>query len=118
MGNRLFNYGSNLSILILGGDIAFGKPIGVASFSWLSVRTGLAFLPNGVGWGQILGAGALAGIGLTMSLFAANLAFGPTPVLETAKVGILAASFAPSVAGAFILSKTNTGRDVAPSKTH
>jgi Na+/H+ antiporter NhaA len=57
----------------------------------------------------MLGAGALAGIGFTMSLFVANLAFGPTPVLETAKVGILAAPIAAGAAGAFILSKTNTG---------
>ncbi len=95
--------------------LAFGKPIGIASFSWLSVRTGLAFLPNRVGWRQILGAGVLAGIGFTMSLFVANLAFGPTPMLETAKVGILAASVAAGAAGTFILSKTNTG-DVARAK--
>jgi NhaA family Na+:H+ antiporter len=58
---------------------------------------------------------ALAGIGFNMSLFVANLAFGPTPVLETAKVGILAASVAVGAAGTFILSKTNTG-DVARAK--
>jgi NhaA family Na+:H+ antiporter len=72
-------------------------------------------MPNEVGWRQILGAGALAGIGFTMSLFVANLAFGPTPTLETAKVGILAASVAAGAAGTFILSKTNTG-DIARAK--
>ena len=105
---------SPISLGIVCG-LAFGKPIGIASFSWLSVRTGLAFLPNEIGWRQILGAGALAGIGFTMSLFVANLAFGPTPMLETAKVGILAASVAAGAAGTFILSKTNTG-DIARAK--
>ncbi len=106
---------SPISLGIVCG-LALGKPIGIASFSWLSVRTGLAFLPNGVGWRQILGAGALAGIGFTISLFVTNLAFGPTPTLETAKVGILAASVVAGAAGTFILSKTNTGRDVARAK--
>jgi NhaA family Na+:H+ antiporter len=93
---------SPVSLGILCG-LVFGKPIGIALFSWLGVRTGLAFLPNGVGWRQILGVGALAGIGFTMSLFVANLAFGPTPMLETAKVGILAASVISGVGGAIIL---------------
>lgn len=95
-----------ISLGILCG-LAFGKPIGIASFSWLSVRTGLAFLPYGVAWRQILGVGALAGIGFTMSLFVANLAFGPTPMLETAKVGILAASVISGVTGAIILLGRN-----------
>jgi len=56
-----------------------------------------------VSWRQILGVGMLGGIGFTMSLFVANLAFGSTPMLETAKVGILAASVISGVAGAIIL---------------
>jgi NhaA family Na+:H+ antiporter len=83
--------------------LALGKPIGVVGFSWLSNRTGLATLPAGTSWRQILGVGALAGIGFTMSLFIADLAFGSTPMLEIAKVGILTGSIASGVAGAIIL---------------
>ena len=84
--------------------LALGKALGVVGFSWLSNRVGLGTLPAGANWRQILGVGALAGIGFTMSLFIADLAFGSTPMLETAKVGILAGSIVSGVAGAIILS--------------
>jgi len=83
--------------------LVLGKPVGVVGFSWLSTRSGIASLPAGANWRQILGVGALAGIGFTMSLFIAGLAFGSTQMLETAKVGILAASVISGVAGAIVL---------------
>jgi NhaA family Na+:H+ antiporter len=83
--------------------LVLGKPLGIVAFSWFGTWSGMASLPTSVNWRQILGVGALAGIGFTMSLFVANLAFGPVPALETAKVGILAASLVSSVAGAIIL---------------
>jgi NhaA family Na+:H+ antiporter len=83
--------------------LVLGKPVGVVAFSWLATRLDMASLPDSVRWRQILGTGTLAGIGFTMSLFVANLAFGPTPTLETAKVGILTASLASGIAGAIIL---------------
>jgi len=83
--------------------LMLGKPIGIVAFSWLSTRSGVASLPTGVNWRQLLGVGMLGGIGFTMSLFVANLAFGSLPVLETAKVGILAASIVSGAAGAIIL---------------
>ena len=85
--------------------LGLGKPIGIVSFSWLVTRLRLASMPDTVRWRQILGVGAVAGIGFTMSLFVADLAFGPTPLLETAKVGILAASVASGFAGTIVLSK-------------
>jgi len=85
--------------------LVLGKPIGIVGFSWLATRTGIAAMPVRVGWRQILGVGMLGGIGFTMSLFIANLAFGPTPGLETAKIGILAASVVSGVAGAIVLLK-------------
>ena len=91
-----------ISLGIMCGLI-FGKPIGIVAFSWLSTRSGVASLPTGVRWRQILGIGMVGGIGFTMSLFVANLAFGPTPMLETAKVGILAASVISGISGATIL---------------
>ena len=93
---------SPISLGIIFG-LVLGKPLGVVSFAWLSNRAGLATLPRGANWQQVLGVGALAGIGFTMSLFVAALAFGSTPLLKVAKVGILAGSLISGAAGAIIL---------------
>jgi NhaA family Na+:H+ antiporter len=85
--------------------LVLGKPIGIVLFSWLAVRSRLATMLDGISWRQIAGVGMLGGIGFTMSLFIANLAFGPTPGLELAKVGVLAASFISGLAGAIVLLK-------------
>ncbi len=85
--------------------LVLGKPIGIVGFSWLAARFRIVALPESVGWRQIVGVGMLGGIGFTMSLFIANLAFGASDALETAKVGILAASLVSGVAGALILLK-------------
>ncbi|BFH76182.1 Na+/H+ antiporter NhaA [Thermus thermophilus] len=76
--------------------LLLGKPLGVLGFSWLALRLGLGTLPEGVGLKSILGVGFLAGIGFTMALFIAGLAF-TEGMLDQAKVGVLASS---SVAGA------------------
>jgi NhaA family Na+:H+ antiporter len=86
--------------------LALGKPIGIVLFSWLATRSRVAAMLDGVIWRQIVGVGILAGIGFTMSLFIANLAFGDAPLLETAKVGILAASVLSGVAGVIILMRS------------
>ena len=83
--------------------LVLGKPIGIVLFSWLALRSGIAAMLDGISWRQILGVGMLGGIGFTMSLFIANLAFGDTPALEMAKVGILAASIISGAAGAVVL---------------
>jgi NhaA family Na+:H+ antiporter len=93
---------SPISIGVICG-LVLGKPIGIVAFSWLATRFRFAVLPARVGWRQIVGVGMLGGIGFTMSLFIANLAFGASSALETAKVGILVASFVSGVAGALIL---------------
>ena len=85
--------------------LVIGKPIGITALSWLTTRLGFASLPPGVRWRQIFGVGALGGIGFTMSIFIANLAFGPTEILEAAKVAILAASLLSAVGGVIILLK-------------
>lgn len=72
--------------------LVVGKPIGLLGASWLAVHMGLADLPQGVTWRQMAGVGVLAGIGFTMSLFIAALAFTQPEVLATAKLGILIAS--------------------------
>jgi NhaA family Na+:H+ antiporter len=87
-----------------------GKPAGVLLFSFLAVKIGIARLPQGVTWRVLLGGGFLAGIGFTMSLFVASLAFGGQPQLLTdAKIGILAGSTASALVGATLLILTLRG---------
>ncbi len=103
-GEALASLASPISLGLIAG-LALGKPIGIVLFSWAATRLGLARLPVGVGWREIIGVGVLAGIGFTMSLFIADLAFGSAAELETAKVGILAASVLAGIAGMLILSR-------------
>ena len=84
--------------------LVLGKPVGIVLFSWLATRIGVATMLEGISWRQILGVGMLGGIGFTMSLFIAHLAFGETPALQTAKAGILAASVVSAMAGAIVLA--------------
>ncbi len=85
--------------------LALGKPVGIVGMSWLAVKLGLARLPDGVSWGAVLGGGILAGIGFTMSLFIAALAFegSDAALVEAAKVGILAGSAVSAVLGMGLL---------------
>lgn len=85
------------------GGLVLGKPIGVLLASWIVVRLGFADLPRGVGWRHITGAGMLAGIGFTMSLFIANLAFGEGVNAAEPKAAIFVASIVAGVAGALVL---------------
>jgi Na+:H+ antiporter, NhaA family len=72
--------------------LILGKPLGIIGLSWLAVRLGVAALPKGVQWLQITVVGMVAGIGFTMALFIAQLAFPSGPLLETAKLAILLGS--------------------------
>lgn len=82
---------------------SLGKPIGVLTFSWLALRSGIATRPPDLGWGLIAGGGLLAGIGFTMALFIANLAFDPA-LIDSAKLGIFLASIVSAVAGVALLT--------------
>ena len=77
----------------------------VVLLAWLAVRSGLAEFPRGARWRQFWGVGLLGGIGFTMSLFIAGLAFPSGPLLVLAKKGILLASFIAGTVG-FILLRT------------
>jgi NhaA family Na+:H+ antiporter len=79
--------------------LLLGKPIGVVAFVWLMVRTGISQLPRDGSWMGFTGIGLLAGIGFTMSLFIANLAFGEGTLLDQAKTGVLAASLVAALSG-------------------
>lgn len=82
-----------------------GKQAGITLFSWIAVKIGIADLPRGVSWKQVYGLGCIAGIGFTMSIFIAGLAFSDPEILKLAKLGILIASFISGVAGFLILGR-------------
>lgn len=85
--------------------LVVGKPIGVFAATWLGVKLGVADLPPGVTWRHVIGAGFLSGIGFTMALFIAGLAFYSTPEkLDMAKVGVLGASVVAGVIGMVVLA--------------
>jgi Na+:H+ antiporter, NhaA family len=71
------------------------------------VKLGVSELPEGVGWRHIYGAGLLAGIGFTMSLFITDLAFDDDVLTEAAKLGILVASLIAGAVGWAILRKAS-----------
>lgn len=87
--------------IILG--LFLGKQIGIFSFSYIAVKLKLASEPEGVSWKKIYAASVLAGIGFTMSLFIANLAFNSPELLNISKVGILAGSLLSGIVGFIIL---------------
>jgi Na+:H+ antiporter, NhaA family len=76
-----------------------GKPVGILLSFWIAIRGGLASMPEGISWTQLGAVGVLAGIGFTMSLFIAGLAFPRGPILIAAKEGILIASTVAEITG-------------------
>jgi NhaA family Na+:H+ antiporter len=79
--------------------LVVGKPVGITLLAWIATRLGLAALPKGVRWRQLYCVSWLGGIGFTMSLFIATLAFGESTLLSVAKVGILFASLIAGIVG-------------------
>lgn len=79
-----------------------GKPLGIVSFTWLAVRAGIAVRPKELGWGLMAGGSLLAGIGFTMAIFIANLAFDAS-LIGAAKLGIFLASIASAATGMAVL---------------
>ncbi len=112
--------GQAASPIVLGVALGLlvGKPIGIGAFSWFAVRMGWAALPRGMTPRHITGAGLLAGIGFTMSLFIADLAFAGSLNLELAKVGVLAASLIAGLAGWALLARAPVpvGDPTAPGR--
>ncbi len=108
----LFNAGVPLSMegitaamthpvtLGIGAGLIIGKFIGIAGVSWLAIKLGIARSPEGATMSQICGVALLGGIGFTMSIFIAELAFAHQPeLILQAKMGILFASIAAGVGG-------------------
>jgi NhaA family Na+:H+ antiporter len=95
---------SSLALGILVG-LVLGKPLGIGLATAIAVRSGLGPMPAGAGWRELIGVGAVAGVGFTISLLITDLAFAGSPLLEAAKAGILAASVLAGIVGAVILSR-------------
>ncbi len=90
---------SNPVILGIIFGLVVGKPIGILLFSYLSVKTGIASLPQEVRWSHIFGAAMLGGIGFTMSLFLSELSFTDPHIIDYARIAILTGSILSAVFG-------------------
>ena len=110
----LANTGIKITPALMGGvtsenakgimaGLCLGKPFGISLFTFLAVQVGWSTLPGDVPWKQILGAGMLAGIGFTMSIFISLLAFNDPLTIDTAKVAILCASVLSCLTGVTML---------------
>jgi NhaA family Na+:H+ antiporter len=92
--------------------LCIGKPLGIFSFTWLALQLRLGDLPDGADFRHILGVGTLAGIGFTMSIFIAELAFaGQDAAIASVKMGILFASVLSGLVGALALFFTSSRSD-------
>tara|TARA_B100001123_G_scaffold444563_1_gene593758 strand:+ start:250 stop:1575 length:1326 start_codon:yes stop_codon:yes gene_type:complete len=102
---------SNVTLGILLG-LVVGKPVGITLFTWVATRFGFA-LPDDVNWAQFTGMGLAAGIGFTVSIFVAGLAFEDHAIIDLAKIGILIASLIAAVAALLLL---RYGKRAAPNE--
>ena len=101
-----FGYG-----VILG--LVLGKIIGINLFSWIFIKLKISGLPDQVSWSQMLGAGLLAGIGFTMSIFIGLLSFkGHPEIQDEAKFAILVASIISGFAGYSLLRYIGKKREI------
>lgn len=110
----LFNAGVAIDATVLGTlstavplgimvGLVLGKSVGIGLASWLAVKTGLAELPEGATWRQLIGTAFLAGIGFTMALFISGLAFHGTHFEREAQLAILIGSLLAAAVGIAIL---------------
>jgi Na+:H+ antiporter, NhaA family len=83
--------------------LILGKPLGITLFSWAAVRANWSALPREVNWRALHGAAWLGGIGFTMALFIAGLAFERSTLLDEAKLGILLASLGAGTVGSLLV---------------
>ncbi|RPH69568.1 MAG: Na+/H+ antiporter NhaA [Myxococcaceae bacterium] len=81
-----------------------GKQLGIFAFTWAAVKLGVADVPGGAPWSRVYGVAMVAGIGFTVALFIANLAFGGDPaLLKEARLGVLLGSLASGLSGMLVL---------------
>jgi len=95
--------------IVLG--LVLGKPIGIVATSFVAVRVGVAKLPEDTSWPMVVGLGAVAGIGFTVSIFIAGLSFPGSELLTAeAKIAILLASLVAAVLGVVLLLAATRAR--------
>ena len=87
--------------------LVVGKPLGVVLFAWLAVKLGWGALPRNTRWVHIIGTAILAGIGFTVALFIAELAYTDPAITDLAKIGIFIGSIAAGVVGYVFLRRTS-----------
>jgi NhaA family Na+:H+ antiporter len=101
--------GSNSLGIVFG--LLLGKPLGIVSFSYLSIKMKLSSIPDGLSFKRIIGAGFLGGIGFTMSIFITLLAFNENAIIEESKIAIMLSSLVAGLVG-FIILKISLKEDV------
>ena len=102
---------SSNSIGIISG-LFIGKTIGIFFFSWLLIKMKLGQLPEAVNWRHLFGTAILAGIGFTMSIFIANLAFSDTAIIQDSKIAVLTGSLLACIGGLIVL-RLSTNHDIS-----
>jgi len=103
-----------LNAPVAGGIVigrVIGKVVGITLFAWIAVKIGFARKPDSLSFAEIAGAGALAGMGLTVSLFLAELAITDQAVVADIKIGLVVAAFVSAVLGILVLRKFSTAQD-------
>jgi NhaA family Na+:H+ antiporter len=94
--------------------LVVGKTAGLALGAAIAVGLGLSALPEGVRWAHVVGVGALAGIGFTVSLFITGLAYSDPALVDAAKIGVLAGSVVATVLGVALLFAAARRDPVSP----
>jgi NhaA family Na+:H+ antiporter len=116
---------ANAGVRVVGGEGEFetavilgvalglliGKPVGVLLFSWLAVVLGIGRLPSGASWLHMAALGVCAGIGFTVALFVTSLSFDAPTLTDSAKIGVLTASFLAAVLGYTALRLSGPARE-------
>ena len=102
-------FGSSVAWGVFAG-LVFGKLFGITAFSWIATRTGIATLPSDSNWTQVIGAAALGGVGFTVSLFIAGLAFNDE-LADVARIAILVGSVTAAALGSFFLARSRPARE-------
>jgi NhaA family Na+:H+ antiporter len=109
-GNILHMLFHPVALGIMAG-LVLGKVLGITLMSKLVVSLKLAVLPEGITWKHIYGAGLLAGIGFTMSIFISGLAFADQELVQIAKIGVFGASVISAIAGLLVLNSIRSEKD-------
>ena len=103
-----------LSSPIAGGIVlgrVIGKIVGITLFAWIAVKIGFARKPDSLSFAEIAGAGALAGMGLTVSLFLAELAITDQAVIADIKLGLVVSALVSAILGILLLRRFSKAQD-------